>query len=381
MVIAAAPRRGCIALAAAAICAVASSACHVRVQSDTARPVATERIQHPEGAIARRPTVVLADGGRLRFIEPLECPTEEIVRQDLTTEVMIRPNLATFTVGVIAATVGGVMLTSGLFSKEPGASPFTYIGLASVAVGLPFAIGPWIGNGTEVQPGTARPTDVVRRPGPSEPCGARPLAARSATLETAGLEVHGSIDRDGWFSISPYQWIDAFNAASALPAAVTAAVDGEGGRRTITAVLEAAMLARHAAGFLARTELDVRIEPLKLVTGISPGTPRAALVTTGLGPALRVVLPLRNDGPGDAWALRGQLAAPTTPAIDGRMIYIGHLAKGAAIAREIDIALSPAAAAALRNKSLELSVELRDAHGTAPATPVRFRATLTDPPK
>jgi hypothetical protein len=368
--------RGHMVIAAA----LASSACHVMVQSDTARPVATERIQHPEGAIARRPTLVLADGGRLRFIEPLECPTEEIIRQDLTTEVEIRPNLATFTVGVIAATIGGVMLTSGLFSDEPGTSPYTYIGLAGIGVGLPFAIGPWIGNGTKLSAGTGRPGDVVRRPGPSEPCGDRPLAARSATLETAGLEVHGAIDRDGAFSISPYQWIDAFNAASAMPSAVTAIVDGEGGRRTITAVLEAAMLAKHAASFLGRTELDTRIEPLKLVPGISAGAPRATLVATEQGPALRVVLPLRNDGPGDAWALRGQLAAPTTPAIDGRMIYVGHLAKGAAIARQLDIPLAPTAAAALRNKSLELSVELRDAHGTAPATPVRFRATLTDPP-
>src|SRR4030095_3557143 len=112
-----------------AIAALASAACHVTVHSDTARPVATERIPHPEGALARRPTVVLVEGGWLRFIEPLECPTEEIIRQDLATEVEIRPNLATFTVGVIAATVGGVMLTSGLFSKEPGTSPYTYIGL------------------------------------------------------------------------------------------------------------------------------------------------------------------------------------------------------------------------------------------------------------
>lgn len=382
MVIAAAPARGCIAVAAvAAVAALASSACHVVVQNEIARPVAVERVPHPEGAIARRPTLILAEAGRLRFIEPLECPTEDIVRQELTTEVGSRPNLATFTVGVIAAAVGGVMLTTGLFSKQPGTSPYTYIGLAGAGVGLPFAIGPWLGNGTELRPRSGGPPTLVRRPGPSQPCGDRPLAARSATLETSGLEVQGSIDREGWFSISPYQWIDAFDAASASPSAVTATVEGDGGRRTITAVLEAAMVARYAAGFLARADFDAKVAPLKLVPGISAGALRASLVTTEQGTALRLVLPLRNDGPGDAWAVRGQIAAPTTPAIDGRMIYVGHLAKGAAISRELDIPLSRTAAAALRNRALELSVELRDAHGTAPAAPVRLRATLTDPPR
>ncbi len=92
-----------------------------------------------------------------------------------------------------------------------------------------------------------------------------------------------------------------------------------------------------------------------------------------------MVLALRNDGPGDAWALRGQIAAPATPAIDGRMIYIGHLAKASATSRELVIPLARSAAAALRNATIELSVELRDAHGTAPATPVRFRGALGDP--
>jgi hypothetical protein len=89
-------------------------------------------------------------------------------------------------------------------------------------------------------------------------------------------------------------------------------------------------------------------------------------------------MPLRNDGPGDAWQLRGQIAAPAAPAIDGRMIYIGHLAKGAAVSSELVIPLSRTAAAALRGQAIDVSVELRDAHGTAPTTPVRFRGPLGD---
>jgi hypothetical protein len=350
--------------------------------------VATEQIQHPEGAIARRPTLVLTDAGRVRFVEPLECPTEDITRQHTTTEIVTRPNLATFTVGVVAAAVGGVMLTSGLFSNHPGGSPYTYLGLAGVGGGLPFAIGPWVGNRTELrdlrdlrgprEPGDGAELTAVRRPGPSQPCGERPLAAGSATLEVSGIEVYGAIAADGTFSISPYDWIDAYDAASVMASAVTATVAGAGtgGPRTIATVLDAKALASHAAGFLAHADFDAKVEALKLVPGIAAGTLRASLTSTDRGPAIRVILPLRNDGPGDAWGLRGQIAAPATPAIDGRMIYVGKLARGAAVSRELVIPLSAAAAAALRNSTVELSVELRDAHGTAPATAVRFRGTL-----
>jgi hypothetical protein len=364
----------------AALAGPASSACHVVVQTETTRPLATERIPHPEGAIARRPTLTWTDAGQLRFIEPLECPTEEIVRQHTTTERATRPNLATFTVGVIATTVGGVMLTSALFSKTPGTNPLTYAGLAGVGVGLPLAIGPWIGNRIEL--GEERDdagASALRRPGPSQPCGDRPLAARSATLEIgggAGLEVHGAIDPAGVFSVSPYQWIDAYDPTRAPSSEVTATIDGEGGPRTVTAVLDAGALAKHAAGFLAHSDFEAKVEALKLVPGTAAGALRVSLTITELGPAIRVVLPLRNDGPGDAWGLRGQIAAPTTPALDGRMIYVGKLAKGAQVARELVIPLAAKTAASLRGEMIDLSVELRDAHGTAPATAVKFHGTL-----
>jgi hypothetical protein len=194
----------------------------------------------------------------------------------------------------------------------------------------------------------------------------------------SGIEVHGAIGADGVFSISPFQWIDAYDPGSIQASAVTATVAGAGagGPRTIAAVLDAGALASRAAGFLAHAELDARVEPLKLVPGIAAGPLRASWTTTDRGPAIHVVLPLRNDGPGDTWGLRGQLVAPAVPAIDGRMIYVGKLARGTAVSRELVIPLSPAAAAALRNATVELSVELHDAHGTAPAAAVRFRGTL-----
>jgi len=114
---------------------------------------------------------VLTETGRLRFVEPLECPTEEVVHQHATIELATRPNLATFTVGVIAAAAGGVMLTSGLFSREPAGSPYTYLGLGGAVVGLPLAIGPWLG---ESRRGLGRPAIPVW-------CAGRGRASRAAS--------------------------------------------------------------------------------------------------------------------------------------------------------------------------------------------------------
>jgi hypothetical protein len=356
----------------------APAGCHVQAQSETLRATSTERIVHAEGAIPHRATLALTDAGRLRFVEPLECPTEEVVHQHATIEISTRPNLATFTVGVLAAAAGGVMLATGLLSREPAGSPYSYLGLGGASVGLPLAIGPWLGDRVELRDGGD--PGVVRRPGPSQPCGERPVRARSATLGVGGLEVHGAVDPDGGFAISPYQWIDAYLAASAVPSEISAVVDGAGGPRTIAAVLDPRWLAAHAADFLAHADFDPRIEPLRLVPGIAAGALSVRLVTGGDGPAVHVVLPLRNAGPGDAWAVRGQITAPGAPAIDGRMIYVGKLGRGAAASRELVIPIAPRAAAALRGQTVELSVELRDGHDTAPSTPVRFRGVLAEAP-
>jgi hypothetical protein len=352
--------------------------CHALAQSETTRAISTERIVHAEGAIAHRATLALTDAGRLRFVEPLECPTEEVVHQHATIEVAIRPNLATFTVGVIAAAAGGVMLTTGLFSHEPSGNPYTYLGLAGIAAGLPLAIGPWLGDRVELRDGGD--PGVVRRPGPSQPCGERPMVARSATLDVGGLEIRGAVDSEGVFAIAPYQWTDAYRAASAPPSEITAVVDAAGGPRTVAAVLDPRWLAAHAADFLAHADFDGEIQPLRVVPGIAAGALGVRLVNGADGAAVHVVLPLRNAGPGDAWAVRGQINAPGAPAIDGRMLYVGKLARGAAVSRELVIPVSARAAGALRGQTVELSVELRDGHDTAPSTPVRFRGVLAEAP-
>jgi hypothetical protein len=158
-------------------------------------------------------------------------------------------------------------------------------------------------------------------------------------------------------------------------------VDTRDGPRTITAVIEARALAADAAAFLRHADFDATLPPLRLVPGLVAGMLRGSLTSTADGPALRVVLPLRNDGPGEAFAVRGQLTAGD-PAVDGRVLYVGHLAVGEASARELIIPLATTAAARLRGGNLDLSLELHDGHGTAPTTPVRFRgAVLNDAPR
>lgn len=353
--------------------------CHVTTRTEITHPGAEEIVQHPDGAIAHKPTLVLSDTGALRFVEPLECPTERIVSSTTAIEIETRPNLATFVVGVIATAVGGVMTIAGVAAKDGAANPVTYAGLGLFAVGLPLSIGPWVGLHTELAEGGS--TEPRRAPGARVPCGSRPLKATAATLTIRGIEVRGGVTADGTFAISPYQLIDAYAPTSVNAWDVSAVVDAESGPRTIEAVIDGAALATHAQEFLDHADFDPKIQPLRLVPGIVPGTLRASLTSMTTGPALRVVLPVKNDGPGETWALRGQITS-STKAVDGRMLYIGHLAKGEASSRELLVPLTEAAADAIRGSTLELSIELRDAHGTAPTTPVRFRGNvLGDAPR
>ena len=361
----------------AGIAVVALAGCHVTARSEITRPIRSERVQHPERAQAGRPALILGDTGELRFVEPLSCPTEDIATTETAIEVTTSPNLATFVVGAIATAVGGVLMVRGITDEDPGSTPFTYVGGAGILAGLPLAVGPWIGNRTEL--GLPKTTGPTRQPGPDVPCGSRPLAARRATLKARGVEIAGAI-RDGVFAISPFQIVDAFATGSIPSWDITAMIDGQ--PEPISARIDGGALAKTAPAFRAKLAIDTRVEPMRLVPGIKAGTLRASLTETADGPAIRLVLPLENSGPGPAWALRGHVVAPGTPAIDGRMLYIGALAKGAVTTAELIIPVGPSAATSLRNDSIVLSIELRDAHGTAPSTPVRFRGQiLVDAPR
>ena len=357
---------------------LASAGCHAVTQNTYLRAGVTEQVPDLATATPQAPTILLGDTGDLRFVEPLTCATEERQRQRAELETGIGPNLATFTVGAVAAALGGVMLTAGLFARQPGSSPYTYAGAAGLAAGLPLAIGPWLDNRTEITPALGITDSVTRRPGPRAPCGSRPIAARAATLTTSGIEIRGQIDRDGVFEVSPYRWIDAYAAADQPAAELRATVDGAA--TVITAVIEPRVLAERAPRFLARAKLDPATAPMRLVPGVSANALRARFAATEHGPAVHVALALRNDGPGDAAGLRGQIVAPGAPSIDGRLLYVGTLAKGGTATAELTIPISSTAASALAGHEVELSIELRDAHGTAPTTPIRFHGVLAGDP-
>ena len=74
-----------------AACCIALAACHVTTRTEITRPIETKRIEHREGAIARKPTLVLTEAGQLRFVEPLECPTEDIVVEQSANEIKDPP--------------------------------------------------------------------------------------------------------------------------------------------------------------------------------------------------------------------------------------------------------------------------------------------------
>lgn len=354
-----------------------AAGCHVIGQTDTLAPVKTERVVNPNGAMPRPPTLVLTEAGTLRFVEPLECPTEELVTNQVTHETELGPNLATFVVGVIATAAGGILTARGVTGDD--SNGYTYGGIAGLAVGLPLAVGPWIGNRTEREPGaTSAP---VTRPGPMVACGARGFGASAAVLDVGGIEVYGAVYADGTFAVSPYALVDAFDPRKVASWDVSANVQTETGPVTITTVIDSGVLATRAPAYLATaTGFDPTIEPVRSIPKLEPGVLRTSLTETPRGPAVRVVLPIKNTG-GDEWGLRGHIVS-NTKAIDGRVLYFGHIAHGATLSREIVIPVTPRAADALRGSTIEISIELRDAHGTAPDQPITYRgAVLVDLPR
>ncbi|MGE0548360.1 MAG: hypothetical protein AB7O24_02225 [Kofleriaceae bacterium] len=357
--------------------ALGVAGCHVSVQTETTRPGTTEEVIRRESPTPRPPTIELTDAGQLRFIEPLECPAEQVITQGTTIELATRPNIATFVVGVLAVAGGGLLAVRGLVDDEPATSPYTWGGFGAIAIGLPFSIGPWLGNTVELWDGP--PPPPISRRLANQRCGSRPLAAGAATIAMRDVEVRGTIAADGVFSVSPYQLIDAYEPTRMPTLNISAAVDGDA--RAISTVIDSTTLSSRASAFLAAADFDAKVEPMRVVPGIVAGTLRVSLTTIASGAAVRVVLPITNQGPGPASALRGSVSS-SVHAVDGRILYIGYLAKNVSVVRELLIPITAAAADSLRGGTLDLAIELRDAHGTAPTTPVRFRGTvLGDAPR
>ncbi len=350
-----------------AIVAIGLAGCHVISQVDNTRPGPEHVTHHLDQPSPRRPQIEVGIAGAIRFVEPLECPTERTTDTINTSEVIRGPNIATFIVGMIATSVGAIVLAKGSFDKN---GPLIATGGVGLAVGIPLTIGPWLDDTHELH--TGAPGAPITVAGQTEPCGERPLAAKLASIAVHGIELDGTIDDKGVFSISPFSVVDAYQVEKLPPWDTVITIDRQA---PFTQLVPGGDFAIHALEFLQHLDVDTAIAPMRMVPGIVAGPLRASLTSTASGPVLRIVLSLGNDGPGDATAVRGQLAAQSSM-IDSRMMYFGAIKKGMTVTRELLVPISPALAATLRDDPLDLSMELRDAHGTAPTTPVKFRGVV-----
>jgi hypothetical protein len=335
------------------------AACHVTSEVETIRPGSVHR-EVTGDPTPGAPSLSITDDGKLRFVEGLNCASDDIVEQQSVITTSVRPNLATFVTGVIATAAGGITTARGAVG---GDGITTAIGAIILAVGAPFAIGPFLGNSSVDREGA--PRAPLRHPGASQPCGQRALAGASATLDIKGMHIFGRVD-DGTFAIPVYQWIDAF-----APPQSAWNVDVALDNRTYSAVLDADAVARGAKGFIDHADFDATIEPMRVVPNLTGST---AIVLAD-GPAARITLSIRNDGPGDSYALRGTIEA-RVPALDGRIIYVGRVSKNSTVTKDLLVPLSTHDAAELAGSTIDLAVQLHDAHGTAPDLPIRFRGTV-----
>jgi hypothetical protein len=357
-----------------ALCALA--ACHVvRIEEDTARgETRSERRAGPSRPLP--PRVELGADGLLRFVEPMVCATDSVTDLEITRVRRRSPNAATLVVGVIATAVGAIALVSGAASDDAGGSPLTYVGPLAIVGGVPLVVGPLIGNRTTRELVEVKP---VRAPGEDERCGERPVAATGATLLWSGLRAVGPVDGDGRFATSPFAFVDAFAIAEAPPLALTIDLALASGRTLpLDAVIDQRALAAARDAWLAASGIDATIEPIRKVPRLEADAIR---LTRAGGPgarALQFALPLRNVGPGDAFAVRLILSS-TSAELDGRVVYGGRIPAHGDRVLTATLPISDEADRSLALGEVVLSARLRDAYDAAPETPIRFKGKLTGP--
>jgi hypothetical protein len=348
------------------------ASCHLVTETSSLRPGAHHHDVDRLAATVRPPTLIVDDDAALRFVEPLDCPGLDVVDQDEVITRSTRANVATAVIGILVTAAGGVATALGGLS---GDTAVAIGGLVGVVAGLPLAVGPWLGDGDVDRLGTPHPP--LRHVTTSEPCGTRALAASSATLDAVGVEVAGAIDSTGAFSVSPFLLVDAFDPRSAGAWDLRAIAQTGSGDKTFHVVIPADALVRGARAFLAgKLDFDAQVQALQVVPDLSAATPpQIILAQTADGPVAKVTVAISNAGPGDTWQLRGQLETAVR-ALDGRILYFGHVARGQTSTRELVIPLTASSASALRYATIDLAIQLHDAHGTAPSAPIKFHGML-----
>ena len=356
------------------------AACHVVEREPDLRPGDTQILAHEDQARTLPATLAVTPDGRFRLIQPRICPTSEIVVMQSSEVVRVRPNYATFVVGAILGSLGAVGTGIALGEGQPSQHPLAYVSPVALAAGLWLTIGPFTGTSVDREYGG---TQRIERAGKDAPCGEQPLAATSATLLWHGLRAVAAVDGDGILSVSPYDFVDAFAAGRGPPLDLGAdVVLPDGQHHAIQVVIPGDVLVKGRDAFLARAKIDGRWETLRKVPRVEPGALRASRTTIGGRRVLRVALPLDNNGPGDAWQVRGVIGAAQSPELDGRIIYVGHIAPHGHVDAVLDVPLSDDADRAIAGETIDLAVTLIDADATTSAEPVRFHGEpLNDVPR
>ena len=322
----------------------------------------------------RAPIVTVHPDGKFAFVEPLVCDVPEQSELENSTQVTSRPNMGVLVVGIVATTLGIVGMAAAGAGHDPGSDPLLYAGMVGVAGGLPLFIGPLLGNGVETIPGS---TQTITKRVVTAPCGEQPLAGQTATMTINAFHAFGTIS-NGEFSLSPFLWVDAFAVGPMPGLSVTANIVDAGTSTTVTSTIDPSSLITARDEFLLTSGIDTHVEPFKKLARLEAGLVHATRTKVNGVPMLRIVLPLTNLGPGDAWQVRGLITAEDAE-IDGRVMYIGKIANGATVQAELDVVMSPALIKALDDATIDLSVVLHDAYNTVSSAPVRYRgAVLND---
>ena len=353
------------------------SACHVTTRFEETRQGEIRHEVAPD-AVPRAlpPSMDVSEDGRFRFVTPFVCATQSVTDMAVFDVERRRPNVATLVVGVIAASLSAVATVSALSDDDPGGSPLAYVGPAGLAVGLPLAIGPMIGNSISRVP---KDVKELRAPAGEEPCGTKPLPGRHATIAWSGLRVAGAIDADGYFAVSPFAFIDAFDVGQSPALVLQIEIEQESGTMPMEVVLDAAALAGARDGYFKRIGIDATIEELRKVPRLEASGLRVSRVRRDAERGVRIALTIANNGPGDAYGVRLSVNTPSGE-LDGRFIYVGRLPAKTTQAIDTVIPISEAGERALSADDLELAVIVRDAHATASDAPLRFRGrVLPDP--
>jgi hypothetical protein len=341
----------------AALLALSVAGCHTTNQyQDTTTSADSVLAGNPGEPRALSMELSVTEAGMFRFREPLVCRDDLLVEQYTWDVKKKEPNVATAIIGIIVTAGSAIAAISGASDDQ---AALTYAGIAGVGVGLTFAIGPFFGNTSSRDLVSEK---EVKKNSEIVPCGDRPVRAWSATLTHAKLKIPGTVDDDGVFSVSPFTFVDAF-AVGKLPGLDIAAtlLSDDGKESRIETVMSAEKLAAGRDGFLAANGIDGTVGRLLKVPNVTGRDLRVTRTTIdGKLPAARIEVTIDNAGPGDAWAVRGRISS-THPGIDGRFIYVGHLAAKDSKAASIELQMPPHGDDI---SDAQISIILYDAHDT-----------------